>query len=149
VIAEQDLAYVAGLFDGEGCVTVSRHQTTTAFTHQAQITITNTDREILEWVQGLFGLGSIQVKPSYSDRHSAGYTWVASSRQARDFLLAVSPYLRVKRQQANLALALQQSIEFRRANRRDRLTADDLRERDGFWSEIKRLNTRRRPVLAA
>jgi hypothetical protein len=85
-------AYIAGLVDGEGTITLSR-------THRNErrrlvVCISNNELPILRFVLAAIGAGKVTSKRRYQPRHGASYTYQVSSRQALDLLKQISPYLR-------------------------------------------------------
>jgi hypothetical protein len=107
--SEAELAYFAGFFDGEGCVGinpvskaggVSRYYCLYATARQI-------DTTPLQMLKEAFG-GCIQGPHNASATKRGTYSWRVQAAQAEQFLVAVLPYLVVKRAQAELAL------EFRR-----------------------------------
>lgn len=59
-LPETDAAYIAGLIDGEGTVTLTRKHKNE--NRQLAVTISNTDRTLLEYVQQTLGVGKITAK---------------------------------------------------------------------------------------
>jgi hypothetical protein len=105
----EDKAYLAGLFDGEGSVNIFK-QSRSYMAYSAyfiEISIGNTHEGVLNWVLEKFG-GRVAHN---SDHRTAGsrkvWRWRASSNEAYEILVAMLPYLIVKKEQAQLA------IEFR------------------------------------
>jgi len=95
------LAYVVGLFDGEGSITicVSKPKKGTESPHYwLQVSITNTDRELIEWLHTTFG-GHISDNSHYRNRKGRRpcWAWRIMSMQAMEFLSAIQPFLRVKK----------------------------------------------------
>lgn len=45
-----DLAYAAGIIDGEGCISLGRH----AGYYQAHVTVEMSDRPVIEWLHATF-----------------------------------------------------------------------------------------------
>lgn len=98
-----ELAYAAGLVDGEGCVgaySLKHNQ------HQiVQVTIANTNEAMIAWLNARWP-GSVQ----YNAKHRTGWKpvwrWTLSSRKAEMFLRNILPFLIVKRPQAELCLTL-------------------------------------------
>lgn len=101
-------AYFAGLLDGEGTVGIRTvHKTNSLRVSFAlQIAITNCDRSVLDEASAIWG-GGVYVQQR---RGKPVYRWAASRRPV-DFLRDVLPYVRIKRQQVLIALALVESIE--------------------------------------
>jgi hypothetical protein len=98
-------AYIAGLFDGEGYVRCSfkKHHKRRKRNMEFWITVTNTYRPILEYLRANFG-GSIYGSPSRSSKHKMSYFWKLTTRNAFVVLSQIAPYLKIKREQANLPL---------------------------------------------
>lgn len=98
-----DAAYIAGLIDGEGTITLTRkHQNEN---RQLAITISNTDRTLLEFVHSTVGAGKITNKRVTRTHHTPSYTYAIHNRQALQLLEQVNPYLRTyKVQRASLIL---------------------------------------------
>jgi hypothetical protein len=100
-------AYLAGLFDGEGCVVI----TNTALPNRAdsyclRVFLTMVDREGPGLFHARFG-GNFYEKQPANPRHRRQYTWQTSGKIAGAALEAMRPYLRVKRDQVELALEFQ------------------------------------------
>jgi hypothetical protein len=99
-------AYVAGLFDGEGYIRCSfkKHHKGRKRGMEFWIVVTNTYRPILEYLRMNFG-GSIYENPSRSSNHKTVYFWKLTSRNSYVVLGNIAPYLKIKREQANLVLS--------------------------------------------
>lgn len=92
-------AYAAGLFDGEGCVTVNRVSDTL---HQLRVKFGMADRGPLELLAKHFGGGNITEYAPPKGRLI--YLWSLSGHQAQEFLLAIMPHVVCKADQVALAL---------------------------------------------
>jgi O-phosphoseryl-tRNA(Cys) synthetase len=92
LLDQTDAAYIAGLIDGEGTVTLSRRHRTE--NRQLVVSISNTDRPLLEYVLNSVGAGKITNKKTYQSHHTASYTYTISNRQALDLLNQTFPYLK-------------------------------------------------------
>ncbi len=95
-----EISYIAGFFDGEGCVRIKKagHSNNCFFVIAH---LTNTNLEILQKVKLLFG-GSIRFQEE--GRNKRIYNWSLSCSEAVDFLRTLLPFLIEKREQAELAL---------------------------------------------
>lgn len=92
-----DLAYLAGLFDGEGCIL---HDGT------PRVSLTSCWPHHLLWVANEFGYGRFRrLYPSKGNRRTA-FRWEASGKNALDFLKRLRPYLREKAHQADMLVQL-------------------------------------------
>jgi len=100
---KQDIeyAYIAGLTDGEGTIFITPQL-------YLSVKIRNTDKPILLWVQGVYGLGKIYKAKSAIKQ---GFSLEFNSNNALKFLTPLLPYLRIKKLQAELAVAFQLATE--------------------------------------
>jgi hypothetical protein len=105
------VAYAAGFFDGEGCVT-------TAPGTSVRATISNTNRPILDWFQLTFrGSVNNQHLPA-NPKHNVAWKWVLVAKpDVLGFLECVRPYLRVKATEADAAIEFLRKWPKRRAGR--------------------------------
>ncbi|MDC1288082.1 LAGLIDADG family homing endonuclease [Gammaproteobacteria bacterium] len=92
LLAQTDTAYIAGLIDGEGTVTLSRRHRNE--NRQLVVSISNTDRPLLEYVLTSIGAGKITGKITYQSHHTASYTYTISNRQGLALLKQILPYLK-------------------------------------------------------
>jgi hypothetical protein len=103
-LCETDAAYIAGLVDGEGTITLSRRHRDDE--RQLVVSISSTERVLLAHVLGAVGAGKITRKRTYADRHAPGLTFAISNRQALALLEQIAPHLRsYKAERARLLLA--------------------------------------------
>ena len=87
-----DAAYIAGLIDGDGTITLTRkHQNEN---RQLAITISNTERALLEFTLNTTGVGKITNKRTSRSHHTPSFTYAIYNRQALALLEQIFPYLR-------------------------------------------------------
>ena len=105
----EGLAYMAGFFDGEGCVCItpigrvtSRQSQT--FSMRAQVVSTN--KEIIELWKDSFG-GDIKSRKIGGNRQAC-WVWRISAKQAAVVLGLMLPYLKIKKPQAQRAIEFQE-----------------------------------------
>lgn len=103
-LSSVDAAYIAGLIDGEGTITLSRRHARDR--RQLVVSISSTEPAMLAWVLEAVGAGKITRKKTTSSKHSPGLTHAISNRQALDVLAQTVNYLRsYKRLRARIVLA--------------------------------------------
>jgi len=102
-----DMAYIAGIFDGEGHIGFYTYKASKNGKRYARLVvgITNSYRPVLEWLCEVIGAGRIQRKRIHSERWKACYSFIIQGLPARTFLVAMLPFLRVKRERAMFVLA--------------------------------------------
>jgi uncharacterized cysteine cluster protein YcgN (CxxCxxCC family) len=95
----QDLIYICGFFDGEGCVCCDYRRTNNLTLH---LSITNTNKEQIEWIQSIIG-GSITYTKKDNPKHKDTYHLQISGENAYNFAKAAISICRIKREQLLLA----------------------------------------------
>ncbi|GAI22759.1 unnamed protein product, partial [marine sediment metagenome] len=70
---------------------------------RVRLMLSQTDRAIIEWLHIKLG-GTIYSKAS-SGNHKASYTWTLNGQRATLLLMAIRPYLKVKEERADVAIA--------------------------------------------
>ena len=103
-LVKSDAAYIAGLIDGEGTVTLTRKHKNEF--RQLCVSISSTERGLLEYVLSVTGVGKITNKSTSKSHHSHSYAYAVYNRQALSLLVAVAPYLKsYKRGRTRLILS--------------------------------------------
>ncbi len=142
------LAYMAGFFDGEGCVGIYRQK----FVHRRdcyflQVGIGNTDKNILDLFQAKFG-GSVQPGKLNIGRTRIVFRWYVRSKKASNFLQTILPFLILKKEEASLGVKFQEECpNFALQNnyengRRRLLTAEQWTQRENYAHQMRQLKPR-------
>ncbi len=114
LLKPEDAAYIAGIIDGEGSIGLN---VTASGSYRAQIQVSNASRKLIYWLQELLGGYVDVVAPKGGTRPS--YHWRTDKREVVANVLAqVSPYLRVKQQQADLVMRFITDCHVGRGRRR-------------------------------
>lgn len=92
VLSAVDAAYIAGLIDGEGTITLSRKHRNEH--RQLALTISNTEKYLLEFVRQAIGAGKITRKRTSAINHTPSFTYSLYNRQALCLLHQIHPHLR-------------------------------------------------------
>lgn len=96
-VSKEDLAYFAGILDGEGYIQVIPRW-------GLAIQITNTNKELVDWLQKVFG-GGIGFRPSPKPRHKDQYCWNLTRKENVLSLLSLIRHLLiVKREKTEYLL---------------------------------------------
>jgi hypothetical protein len=139
-------SYLAGLIDGEGCISIAhriqegekltRIHKTRANTNpykmfSLRICITNTYVPLMKWLIANFG-GVYYQKREASEKHKASYEWRPKGRaNVEKMLLGILPYMVIKKEQTQIALEY------------TRMTIDGERnpdKREQLYLRLKNLN---------
>lgn len=130
-ITTEDIAYFAGLFDGEGCVGLYNRSDGNGFA--SSISITNTNRIPLDELQSKFG-GYVNSKKGIAKNFQLIHNWVIYGKSSVKFLNLILPYLRIKTPQVLLLL------EYKNMSKNKfRYTPESLERVNNICSEIKSL----------
>ena len=98
-----DAAYLAGLIDGEGTITLSRKHKDE--NRQLSVSISNTEHQLLEFAITKIGAGKITRKRTTKINHTSSFTYAIYNRQALALIEQIEPFLRsYKRMRAKLIL---------------------------------------------
>lgn len=95
------IAYIAGFFDGEGCIRL-KQSSQGGNSYYVWVAITNSNRQILDEVAELFG-GVVRKAEKTVNKTIYHYNITAS--EAVDFLTVLQPFLKEKAEQARIAIA--------------------------------------------
>src|SRR5215469_13265102 len=138
-----DIAYAAGLFDGEGSITIGRRKTKGARkpTYFVEILMGNTSLSVLEWMKQKFG-GRITHNGGnrHNENHRQAWRWMASTRQAGRVLRLLLPFLKIKEKQAKLAISFQERVSKYNARNGNPLTEDELTWREQQKQLLSKMN---------
>ena len=135
-LAPETAAYVAGLVDGEGTITLSvEHR---GERRRIVVSISDTDRSLLEFVREAVGAGRITGKRTYSERHTPRFAYGVTNRQALDLLSQITRYLKTYRAK-RAQMALQRYVAL--TPRNGKYPEAILRLRDEFEREFLAVGT--------
>jgi hypothetical protein len=110
---EEDI-YAAGLFDGEGTVTLSTANG--KFRHPV-VSVSSTTLCLLEFLQTHYG-GHVSTHKTYKAHHTASWSWKARYDEALAFLEKVLPYLKEPEKRRRALLLTQDYKKVTRRNGR-------------------------------
>jgi len=110
-LTDNELAYIAGFFDGEGSITIhinGRKYSPRGVSpnHTLQVSIGNTDTLIPSWIQSVYG-GSLTHRFPDNERCKRVTQWQLRCVGALAFLEDIYPHLKMKRPQAEIAMNYQ------------------------------------------
>lgn len=94
------IAYIAGFFDGEGCIRIKKANQK-GHSYYLWVAITNSNKQILEEVMELFG-GKVRLAERSVNKRI--YHYLITASEAYDFLMILTPFLKEKKAQAQFAM---------------------------------------------
>ena len=119
MISQSDIAYIAGLFDGEGSIYFAKriekkkkHKGKgyrTSMSQRISMEITMTDESVVRWVHEVLGVGTVNKKPRKGRRKDGTkylmqWKWRCTFRQAYYVCCLIWPYAHTKLPKINQIL---------------------------------------------
>lgn len=133
IASELDRSYIAGFFDGEGCVNFGRRGSWTFM-----VTVGNTRRDILEWIQTFYG-GHIEKVGARHPRQKDFFILHFHGLRADRFLSDIYPYVRLKKHQVEVGMEIR-SLFLPGFNRWLKVPQANIQRRYELMAELKALN---------
>lgn len=146
----EEIIYIAGFFDGEGNINIYKIDTKNNTEvqrrlvpkYELSIAIYNTDKGIMEWLSSVFG-GYFQVRNrtntiSHKEGWKESYAVRMTSNQAFEFLNLVYPYLRIKKKQADIAIAFQ-GVKIKKTSRFAKVTSEQLEFFENSYLQLRKV----------
>ncbi len=138
-------SYLAGIIDGEGTIAINTHNNPTkdypdrVQTYALEICVVNTDERLMKWLVRNFGGQYYGRERKDKVNHRYSYAWrVTGHANRKRTLLALLPYLVMKREQAILGLKY---LELHYSHSND--------ERRKLWALSIKLNARGKETVTA
>lgn len=128
-----DLAWAAGLIDGEGCVLIAKRSERD---YQLRLTVAMVHKPTLDRLRSIFGVGN--VRPHVGARPDGWrqkWVWLISARQALAVLELVRPFMITKAGEADLALQFAHTFEGTKKGRA--LTSEVLEARESLFRNLQ------------
>lgn len=120
-LSKAEIAYVAGLFDGEGCINFTNSNNDVTY---LRVLVSNTNYEILKYLQDTFG-GSISELKKASPKWKQGYQWSLNWAAALAFVDKIRPWLKIKQKQAQVVYAF---AELKKVQRKKKISQEKYLE---------------------
>jgi hypothetical protein len=144
-IHEIDLAYIAGFFDADGCITVSSSKSESLKyerNFRATFLIVNTDEKIIYWIRDTVGAGSCYIVRKYNKKHPNWrpvHRYQISGPGCRELIDKLIPFVRIKKDRLELAKNM---VAEGHKNIGGCRTQAQYDAQHSAWQQIKQLNRR-------
>ena len=154
MLTAEKLAYVAGIIDGEGHISIRRSMPANASkqkrlspAYEIMVGITNTSPKLIEFLKDEFGGTVTLMNQDRPEHHKPCFRWGLSSNQAIRFIEAIAPFLLVKKERAELVLAYSRiKPEYDRTNEGYRIVSEEtIKAKDEIYHRIRSLVDYRGP----
>ena len=113
-ITVAELAWLAGIVDGEGSIFImkqSRKDRERTFNYILRLTVQSADRIMADSCLNITEEGACFTSIEKRERQSNTLKWEVSGRKAANILKEILPYLRVKKDQAQSAIKFQETTK--------------------------------------
>jgi hypothetical protein len=141
----EQLAYLAGIIDGEGCFFVGKYKTSQAYGSGAHfhslIRVTSCDEILIKWLETIFG-GSRDSRYRWTSKKAfcrPVFTWQASGEMLDYICPQIHKYLVIKKKHCEIMMEIRKTY----ANiGSKRLPQDIIEKRTIIMIELRKLNSR-------
>jgi len=135
---KQTLAYIAGLVDGEGCI--SLHGRNGDGSTQVIFNIANTFLPLHKWLKRTLGVGNYYIhNRNVCNTWKVAYNYSFSKEATEVLLPLLYPYLFIKKRQAKVLLDYLKVLKTTKVK-----TPERIRKVDACIDKIRKLNKRGR-----
>lgn len=144
-----NLSYIAGFFDADGSVTITKwmnkRNKSNSWQHAVYVRVSGSKLDSIKHINDTF---SPQKKVSVCKYKTFGrtnsynlYSWGCAGRNALEFLKLIEPHLILKKKQARLAIEFQVKKMSDGFDRRGiKLTHEDIEWREKYLNKMRKLN---------
>lgn len=137
----EKLAYLAGIIDGEGTISIAKQhprEGRKSFSYLLRISVTNTDISLSKWLQKEFG-GSIHItKRDHIENHKNLHLWALGANDSYKLFKKIQPYSVIKQNQIKLAMEFyQKTILITRTNPLPKWLID---KKEDYYQRLKKMH---------
>lgn len=130
-LSDAELGYIAGIIDGEGSFYIylkSGGKSGRKY-HRSALKIANTDTTLIQWLYDRIG-GTIATSTPKKENHKIVYHLAVEGPRLVNVINLLSPYLIIKRAQAEVVKSMQETMTYRIGFR---LTDEMISKRDSIY----------------
>jgi hypothetical protein len=139
---EVELAYAAGILDGEGCISVRKKENRNGrICYYCGLAIAMVDQEVPRWLLTTFG-GFLYTSSRKTKAWRTVYIWRVENKALMDFLSSILPYLILKKKRAELAIQLCSMVRKKGQSRKPPMTIEEEAGRREIATQICAANQR-------
>jgi len=146
-----DVAYFAGIIDGEGSLYIGNFscnpKTGTPY-YQTNIQVSNTEKDLIEWLCATFGGLFSKRTPKQTPKNSRKdvFMWTASGERLTHLCELILPITKIKRRQVEILLEMRDTFKKGQHHKGKQgvqpLEQDVLNKRHSLMMELRSLHNR-------
>lgn len=133
---KEKLAYLAGFFDGEGCISITYNIKRRNYC--LSISIANVKPNVLLDFHHIFG-GNLHYSVTKQKNRRNSWRWEINGKSGGDFLTTLFPYLVLKKEEARLALEFRIHLRSKSLGRGRGLSKEEREIRESYRKRIREL----------
>lgn len=145
----EQLAWLAGLIDGEGCISLTRRSPQrknrcVSPNYRLILKVSMCHLATVRRCREITGLGTLQMQEAQKQHYTSAFTWFCNATDAELVIEAVLPWLVTKREEALVALDFLRLPQAKRggANGSSAVDAELEQRRSEYWEKLRSLKTR-------
>ena len=146
---DTEVAWAAGLIDGEGCIFINKSKYVAASrqvtpTFRLVLKVTMGCRKTVERLRDIFGVGTVQNHVPRGERVNASYSWICQSAQARTVFELIKPHAVTKAAELDVALRFASLPLNERGGKggSSPVNPELLNQREALYWELRKLKSR-------
>jgi hypothetical protein len=138
MLTPQDLGWLAGILEGEGCIGVNKDPRAGRTGYSLKVSVHNTDLLIVEVFRAAFAGSMWRHKGEQRKGNKPMFMWYVSGLRAGEILELLLPYMKgSKRTQAEVAILY--ARKYSGLSRRKRRTQGELAEQEQMYQHLRLL----------
>jgi hypothetical protein len=135
----EEICYLAGIIDGEGCISIAKMdagvQRTKNPRYVLTVNVTNTSEELVKWLVEKFG-GHYKNRTGLPENYRQSYDWWYNNGKALWLLELVRPYLIIKGAQADTGIELIRDWKTPRGGQGARTDPAEVERRERVYQKM-------------
>lgn len=141
----EQLAWLAGLIDGEGCISLTRRSPQrknrcVSPSYRLILKVSMCHLETVRRCREITGLGSLHMQDAQKQHYTSAFTWFCNATDAELVIEAVLPWLVTKREEALVALDFLRLPQAKRGS--TGVDAELEQRRSEYWEKLRSLKSR-------
>ncbi len=138
--SETELAYLAGIIDGEGCVYIYKRKTRNNHTDFfPRLQLITTSKLLHDWIHKVFG-GMIFNRKTSNPKWKQRFEWYTTRNLMDEILEKILPYMVIKKSHIQIMIEFRKTFETYYG--RKGIPHDVVKLREDLCSQLKLLNKR-------
>lgn len=136
-LKDLEIAYIAGLIDGEGCISIVF---TSRKLYMPSVQVIMTGQPVLEWLANRLNVKCSKLNRKLAEHHKTQYEVRLNGRRAVWLCMLMEPYLKEKHRQAQIVIEFGETYQTGYDSRS--ISSDTFDKRQQLKERMHQLNKR-------